>query len=101
MEFGVEVYVDDQVIVIDKRPASAPAPDADGTLVNGLRRGSPTSRRSAGGPPGIVHRLDIGTSGLLAVARTDLAYDQLVTARAADVGRRYRTLVGVSASPSA
>mgnify|MGYP002681918397 CR=1 FL=1 len=44
--------------------------------------------------PGIVHRLDVGTSGLLAVARTQRAYHSLVDALAArDVGRVYRALV--------
>jgi 23S rRNA pseudouridine1911/1915/1917 synthase len=44
--------------------------------------------------PGIVHRLDRGTSGLLMVARSSLAYDSLVGQLAArSVDRRYRTLV--------
>jgi 23S rRNA pseudouridine1911/1915/1917 synthase len=44
--------------------------------------------------PGIVHRLDIGTSGLLVVARTDRAYHTLVSALSKHaVGRVYRTLV--------
>ena len=51
--------------------------------------------------PGIVHRLDVGTSGLLAVARTERAYRELVAALASrDVGRVYRTLVwGHPANP--
>ena len=44
--------------------------------------------------PGIVHRLDKGTSGLLLVARTQVAYEALVAALAArQVHRRYRALV--------
>ena len=47
----------------------------EGTLVNRLlAMGMPSA--PAGGPlrPGIVHRLDVGTSGLLVVAKTDEAY---------------------------
>jgi 23S rRNA pseudouridine1911/1915/1917 synthase len=44
--------------------------------------------------PGIVHRLDAGTSGLLVVARTTEAYDSLVAQLSArDVTRQYRALV--------
>ena len=52
--------------------------------------------------PGIVHRLDKGTSGLLLVARTPAAYDALVAMLAArEVDRRYRALVwGTVASPT-
>jgi 23S rRNA pseudouridine1911/1915/1917 synthase len=99
------VYVDDDVIVIDKQAGLVVHPGAghpDGTLVNGLLARFPEiSDVGQQGRPGIVHRLDVGTSGLLVVARSPLAYDVLVAALAArDVGRRYRTLVwGHPANP--
>jgi len=104
VEFGI-VYVDDHVIVIDKPAGLVVHPGAgnpDGTLVNGLLARFPDiASIGQEGRPGIVHRLDVGTSGLLVVARSPLAYDVLVAALAArDVGRRYRTLVwGHPANP--
>ena len=99
------VHVDDDVIVIDKPAGLVVHPGAgtpDGTLVNGLLARFPEIA-SVGQPgrPGIVHRLDAGTTGLLVVARTPLAYDVLVAALASrDVGRQYRTLVwGHPANP--
>jgi len=98
---GVEVAVvtcDDQVIVVDKPPGLIVHPGAGhptGTLVNGLVARWPEIAR-VGQPlrPGIVHRLDAGTSGLLVVARTPSAYTSLVAQLAArTVGRRYLALV--------
>ncbi|MEX0848366.1 MAG: RluA family pseudouridine synthase [Ilumatobacteraceae bacterium] len=99
------VYADADVIVIDKQAGLVVHPGAghaDGTLVNGLLALYPEiADVGQAGRPGIVHRLDVGTSGLLVVARTQVAYDVLVAALAArDVGRRYRTLVwGHPANP--
>jgi 23S rRNA pseudouridine1911/1915/1917 synthase len=73
------VYEDEHLIVIDK-PAGLvvhPAPGhAAGTLVNALIRHCGASLSGVGGVkrPGIVHRLDKGTSGLLVVAKTDAAH---------------------------
>ncbi len=99
------VHVDDHVIVIDKPAGLVVHPGAgtpDGTLVNGLLAHFPEIA-DVGQPerPGIVHRLDAGTTGLLVVARTPIAYDVLVGALAArDVGRQYRTVVwGYPANP--
>ncbi len=98
---GVEVAVvacDDQVIVVDKPPGLIVHPGAGhptGTLVNGLVARWPEIA-GVGQPvrPGIVHRLDAGTSGLLVVARTPSAYTSLVAQLAArTVGRRYLALV--------
>jgi 23S rRNA pseudouridine1911/1915/1917 synthase len=101
----VVVHADEDVIVVDKPAGLVVHPGAgnpDGTLVNGLLARFPEIA-SVGQParPGIVHRLDVGTSGLLVVARTAVAYDLLVAALAArDVGRTYRTLVwGHPANP--
>jgi 23S rRNA pseudouridine1911/1915/1917 synthase len=105
VEFAV-VHVDDDVIVIDKPAGLVVHPGAgnpDGTLVNGLLARFPEiADVGQWGRPGIVHRLDVGTSGLLVVARSARAYDMLVGALAArDVGRTYRTLVwGHPASPT-
>jgi 23S rRNA pseudouridine1911/1915/1917 synthase len=92
------VHVDDAVIVVDK-PAGLvvhPAPGhRGGTLVNGLLARFP-ELAGVGEPdrPGIVHRLDAGTSGLMVVARTDAAYAQLVADLAARrVEREYEALV--------
>lgn len=87
----VVVHEDDDLIVIDK-PAGLvvhPAPGHDaGTLVNGLIAHCGTSLSGIGGVrrPGIVHRLDKDTSGLLVVAKNDLAHQGL-TAQFADHGR--------------
>lgn len=76
------VYEDDQVIVIDKPAGIAchPAPGSpDGTLVNALLHHCGDSLSGIGGVtrPGIVHRLDKDTSGLLVVAKTDRAHHAL------------------------
>lgn len=97
VEFVV-VHEDDDVIVVDKpaglvvHPASG---HPDGTLVNGLLARCP-ELATVGQPdrPGIVHRLDRGTSGLLVVARTDRAYEALVGDLASHrVQRVYRAVV--------
>ncbi len=97
VEFRV-VHVDDDLIVVDKPAGLVVHPGAgnlSGTLVNGLLARFPEIA-TVGEPhrPGIVHRLDAGTSGLLAVARTEQAYHALVAALAAhEVGRVYRAMV--------
>ena len=87
----VVAYEDDDLIVIDK-PAGLvvhPAPGHEGgTLVNGLLAHCGASLSGIGGVrrPGIVHRLDKDTSGLLVVAKNDLAHQGL-SAQFADHGR--------------
>ena len=94
----VVVSEDADVIVVDKPAGLIVHPGAghpDGTLVNGLLERYP-ELGDVGDParPGIVHRLDANTSGLLAVARTQIAYDALVSALAArTVDRGYQALV--------
>jgi 23S rRNA pseudouridine1911/1915/1917 synthase len=92
------VHEDDDVVVIDKPPGLVVHPGAghrDDTLVSALLARYPEIV-SAGDPqrPGIVHRLDKGTSGLLMVARSPRAYESLV-AQLADrtVVRSYTALV--------
>lgn len=92
------VYEDDDVLVVDKPAGLVVHPGAGhdrGTLVQGALAHFPDLAR-VGDParPGIVHRLDHGTSGLLVVAKTQNAYDSLVEqfgSRA--VERRYVALV--------
>jgi 23S rRNA pseudouridine1911/1915/1917 synthase len=92
------VHADDHLLVIDKPPGLVVHPGAgqrSGTLVHGLLARFPELVGVGGDPgrPGIVHRLDKGTSGLLLVARTQEAYEGLVAAlRARRVHRRYRAL---------
>ena len=92
------VHEDDQVLVVDKQAGVVVHPGAgtkEGTLVAGILARYPEIA-SVGDPrrPGIVHRLDRGTSGLLVVARTPAAYDSLTGQLAArTVTRRYLTLV--------
>ncbi|MCJ2124411.1 RluA family pseudouridine synthase [Methylobacterium sp. J-077] len=84
-------YEDDDLIVIDK-PAGLvvhPAPGHEsGTLVNALIAHCGASLSGIGGVrrPGIVHRLDKDTSGLIVVAKNDAAHQGL-TAQFADHGR--------------
>jgi 23S rRNA pseudouridine1911/1915/1917 synthase len=96
------VHADDQVIVVDKPAGLVVHPGAghaNGTLVHGLLSRFPDlADLIEPGPdrdrPGIVHRLDKGTSGLLVVARTGAARDALIAQLAARaVDRRYAALV--------
>jgi 23S rRNA pseudouridine1911/1915/1917 synthase len=92
------VHEDAAVVVVDKPAGLVVHPGAghsSGTLVNALLDRFP-ELAEVGDParPGIVHRLDRDTSGLLVVARTPAAYDALVGALAAhEVERRYQALV--------
>jgi 23S rRNA pseudouridine1911/1915/1917 synthase len=85
------VYEDDALIVIDKPAGLVVHPGAgqpDGTLVNALIAHCGTSLSGIGGVarPGIVHRLDKDTSGLMVVAKTDKAHRALAE-QFADHGR--------------
>ena len=98
-------HADDDVIVVAKPAGLVVHPGAGhpgGTLVNGLLARFPDVA-SIGDPyrPGIVHRLDRDTSGLLVVARSQLAYDSLVEQISTrTVDRRYVALVwGTLSSP--
>ncbi len=94
------VHEDDQVVVVDKPAGVVVHPGAgrrEGTLAAGLLARFPDLVALAGTSdperPGIVHRLDRGTSGLLLVARTPEAYRSLVAQLAArHVSRRYLAL---------
>jgi 23S rRNA pseudouridine1911/1915/1917 synthase len=91
------VYEDDDLLVVDKAAGMVvhPAPGHwAGTLVNALiGRGDTLAPGSAPERPGIVHRLDKGTSGLLLVAKRERAHRVLSAALAAKrVTRRYAAL---------
>ena len=97
------VFEDASVIVVDKPSALVVHPGAGhdrATMVQGLLARYPELNelppQGAGEAdrPGIVHRLDAGTSGLLVVARTAEAYHSLVAQLSArEVQRHYRALV--------
>ena len=90
------VYEDEYLLVVDKPAGLVVHPgagNASGTLVNAL-----LDRGISGGEepdrPGIVHRLDRDTSGLMVVARGEPAYSKLVEMMAGRrVGRGYRAVV--------
>lgn len=103
--FGV-VYEDDTIVVVDKPAGLVVHPgagNADGTLVSGLLARYPDIADVGADPvrPGIVHRLDAGSSGLLVVARTDAAAEHLIDQFADhSATRRYDALVwGVPEAP--
>ena len=92
------VHEDDSVIVVDKPAGLVVHPGAgnpDGTLVNGLLARYPElAGVGEEHRPGIVHRLDAGSSGLLVVARTQQAADALIAQFAShDATRVYLALV--------
>ena len=93
------LYEDDALIVLNK-PAGMvvhPAPGAlKGTLVNALLAHCGDSLTGIGGVarPGIVHRLDKDTSGVMVAAKTDIAHARLTEMFAAhDLDRRYQALI--------
>ena len=97
------VHEDDDIIVVDKQAGLVVHPGAgrtDGTMVNGLLERFPElgamAHETGTDPqrPGIVHRLDRGTSGLMVVARNPEAYRSLVHQLGErSVFRRYQALV--------
>ncbi len=109
-EAGVDVVVvhaDEHLAVLDKPAGLVVHPGGgrtSGPLVRGLLALSPEMAGVGSDPerPGIVHRLDRDTSGLMVVARTQEAYEALVSLLAArQVERRYAALAwGAFESPS-
>ncbi|MGH7740489.1 MAG: RluA family pseudouridine synthase [Candidatus Eiseniibacteriota bacterium] len=92
------VHQDEHLIVIDKPAGLVVHPGAGvptGTLVHALLHHDPAIAGVGGaGRPGIVHRLDRDTSGLMVVARTSRAYRALIEAmRERRVRRVYHALV--------
>jgi 23S rRNA pseudouridine1911/1915/1917 synthase len=93
------VFEDEHLLVVDKPAGLVVHPAAgnlDGTLVNALLHHCGGSLSGIGGVarPGIVHRIDKDTSGLLVVAKTDVAHEGLARQFAAhSIDRRYLALV--------
>jgi 23S rRNA pseudouridine1911/1915/1917 synthase len=93
------VHEDDDLIVIDKPPGLVVHPAAghpDGTLVNALLAHCGDSLSGIGGVtrPGIVHRLDKDTSGLMVAAKNDAAHRHLgLQLEERKLERRYKALV--------
>ena len=92
------VFEDADVVVINKNAGLVVHPGAGnptGTMVNGALARFP-EMASAGDPlrPGVVHRLDAGTTGLMVMAKTQAAYEALVDALSKrEVKRTYSALV--------
>jgi len=98
-DISFQVLYEDQHVIIVEKPAGLIVHPGSGhetgTLSNGLLASYP-ELSEIGEPrrPGIVHRLDRGTSGLLMVARSVVAYRELVKQLAArEIDRRYLCLV--------
>jgi len=95
----VIVYEDEHLLVIDKPAGLVVHPAAgnrDGTLVNALLHHCGDSLSGIGGVarPGIVHRIDKDTSGLMLVAKNDVAHEGLARQFAKHtVDRRYLAIV--------
>ena len=93
------IFEDEHLLVIDKPAGLVVHPAAgnrDGTLVNALLHHCGGSLSGIGGVarPGIVHRIDKDTSGLLVVAKTDVAHEGLAKQFAAhSIDRRYLAIV--------
>jgi 23S rRNA pseudouridine1911/1915/1917 synthase len=93
------VFEDEHLLVVDKSAGLVVHPAAgnlDGTLVNALLHHCGGSLSGIGGVarPGIVHRIDKDTSGLLVVAKTDVAHEGLAKQFAAhSIDRRYLAIV--------
>lgn len=93
------VFEDEHLLVVDKPAGLVVHPaagNADGTLVNALLHHCGGSLSGIGGVarPGIVHRIDKDTSGLLVVAKTDVAHEGLARQfQAHSIDRRYLAIV--------
>lgn len=96
-ELGI-IYDDDDLVVIDKPAGLAAHPSLgwEGPTVLGALAGA-GYRIATSGPPerqGIVHRLDVGTSGLMAVAKSESAYSALKRAfKQREVHKVYHAVV--------
>ncbi|MBI1402678.1 MAG: RluA family pseudouridine synthase [Porphyrobacter sp.] len=102
----VVAYEDEHLIVVDKPAGMVVHPAAGnpaGTLVNALLHHCAGQLSGIGGVarPGIVHRIDKDTSGLLVVAKTDAAHEGLTAQFAAhSVHRRYLAVCAGHPSPA-
>lgn len=101
------VFEDEHLIVIDKQAGLVVHPaagNADGTLVNALLHHCAGNLSGIGGVarPGIVHRIDKDTSGLMVAAKTDRAHEGLARQfHDHGIDRRYRAIVSGRPAPPA
>ena len=92
------VYRDDDIVVVDKPVgvAAHPSPGWTGpTVIGGLAAtGERIATGGAAERQGVVHRLDVGTTGLMVVAKSEIAYSALKRAfKAREVDKRYHAVV--------
>jgi 23S rRNA pseudouridine1911/1915/1917 synthase len=92
------IHSDDHIVVVDKPVgvAAHPSPGWSGpTVIGGLAAAGYTVATSgAAERQGVVHRLDVGTSGVMAVAKSESAYSALKRAfKAREVEKRYHAVV--------
>lgn len=93
------IYEDESIVVVDKPVGMVTHPGSgtgEDTLVHALLHHTNGKLSSIGAPdrPGIVHRLDKETTGLIVAAKTDRAYHKLVASFSArETYKRYRALV--------
>jgi 23S rRNA pseudouridine1911/1915/1917 synthase len=100
------VFEDEHLLVVDKPAGMVVHPAAgnfDGTLVNALLHHCAGRLSGIGGVarPGIVHRIDKDTSGLLVVAKTDVAHEGLAAQFARhSIDRRYLAITAGRPNPT-
>jgi 23S rRNA pseudouridine1911/1915/1917 synthase len=92
------IYSDDDIVVVDKPVgvAAHPSPGWSGpTVIGGLAAmGQNVATSGAAERQGVVHRLDVGTTGLMVVAKSELAYSALKRAfKEREVDKRYHAVV--------
>jgi 23S rRNA pseudouridine1911/1915/1917 synthase len=92
------VYSDDDIVVVDKPAgvAAHPSPGWTGSTVTGglAALGHRIATSGAAERQGVVHRLDVGTSGLMVVAKSEVAYSSLKRAfKTREVDKRYGAVV--------
>jgi len=107
-EIDLDIVFEDEHLIVVNKPAGLvvhpAAGHSDGTLVNALLHHCRGKLSGIGGVqrPGIVHRIDRDTSGLLVVAKTDKAHEGLARLFAAhDIERRYLAVVAGHPTPPA
>ena len=99
------VHADEEIVVVDKPVgvAAHPSPGWEGpTVVQGVASmGHTLSTSGAAERQGVVHRLDVGTTGLMVLAKSERAYSALKDAfKARTVDKRYAALVQGHPDPS-
>jgi len=99
------VYSDDDIVVVDKPVgvAAHPSPGWTGpTVIGGVAAlGHRVSTSGAAERQGVVHRLDVGTTGLMVVAKSERAYTLLKRAfKEREVDKRYHAVVQGHPDPS-